>query len=510
MDLTFASESNAETPRPYRPFGPAGRFPVKPSMGGMDSMLMPSTSPDPPPIPVRNHERMRSIQQMQARKPSLLSPPDLNGVAYTDAGGDVTIRPKRHGIITPRGPEGVAQASAFSPSALQEAFSNYGSRPASRAGSNTSLSMPPDQVGDISRLVFAMTGDLSKQLNNLRPLIEYHAQADLKTQAELELRTASRRYDILSRCLRRSQAGQTKQSFLMRPALDCLASISHLARIMSQASMMVSRTQPHESIRTSFWMLHKDTWEVYLTNSKTMEAVKSATHSRQTSASSFRNHAYADSRGPMTSIFDPRFQHRSGQNSSPTNSHFPGISLPTPNLSFSSTFSPLQPVTSTFARPMPILAPDGSYIMRDEDLRQEIANDAIWESVIGSLRNLCDRANEGLPKIQSHYYAEYDKARHLHDQESEIMRQLSSLVTRSSNMIEITTALTKKIENMRPNDRTVRHSLEFWQLCRNIILVRIILWLRAFANALRNGLGTSTARGRCGTSRLPSTPRSSR
>ena len=479
-------------------------------MGGMDSMLMPSTSPDPPPIPVRNHERMRSIQQMQARKGSLLSPPDLNGVAYTDAGGDVTIRPKRHGIVTPRGPEGAAQASAFSPSALQEAFSNYGSRPASRAGSSTSLSVPPDQVGDISRLVFTMTSDLSKQLNNLRPLIEYHSQMELKAQAELELRTAGRRHDILGRCLRRSQAGQTKQSFLARPALDCLASIAHFSRLMSQTAVLVSQAQSHDSFRTSFWGLQKDAWEVYLTNSKTTETVKSATHSRQTSTSSFRNHGYADGRGPMTSIFDPRIQHRGGQNSSPTISHFPGHSMQTPNLSFSSTFSPLQPLTSTFRRPMPILAPDGSYMMRDEDLRQEIANDAIWESVVGSLWNLCEKANEGLPKMHAHYYAELEKAKYQHGPESEIVRQLDSLVTRSYKMIEITTALTKKIENMRPGDRTVRHSLEFWNLCRNIILVCILIFLRALANARRNGPATSTARGRCGIFPPPSTPISSR
>jgi hypothetical protein len=124
-------------------------------------------------------------------------------------------------------------------------------------------------------------------------------------------------------------------------------------------------------------------------------------------------------------------------------------------------------------------------MMRDEDLRQEMANDPIWESIIGSLWNLCDRANEGLPKIHAHYSAELekakyaaelDKAKYQHDPQSDIVRQLASLVTRSSTMIETTTALTKKIEHMRPGDRTVRHSLEFWHLCRNIILVRIFFW----------------------------------
>jgi hypothetical protein len=118
---------------------------------------------------------------------------------------------------------------------------------------------------------------------------------------------------------------------------------------------------------------------------------------------------------------------------------------------------------------------DGSYAMRDEHLRQEAANDTIWESVIGSLRNLCDRANAGLPKIQSHYFAERQKALRLHDQDSEIVSQLGSFILRSTNLIEMTTALMKKIEAMRPNDRAVRHSLEFWQLCRNIIVVSIIL-----------------------------------
>jgi hypothetical protein len=42
-------------------------------------------------------------------------------------------------------------------------------------------------------------------------------------------------------------------------------------------------------------------------------------------------------------------------------------------------------------------------------------------------------------------------------------------------LIKTTTVLMKEIEAMRPNDRTVRHSLEFWGLCRNIILVSITL-----------------------------------
>ena len=113
--------------------------------------------------------------------------------------------------------------------------------------------------------------------------------------------------------------------------------------------------------------------------------------------------------------------------------------------------------------------------MHDEDLRQEAANDTIWESFIGSLRNLCDRANEGLPIIQSHYFTERQKALRLHDQGSEIVSQLGMLILCSTNLIRTTAVLMKKIEAMTPNDRTVRHSLEFWQLCRSIILVSIIL-----------------------------------
>lgn len=95
-----------ETPRPPRPAGT--RFPVRPSISGLESLgILSSISPEAgatPSIPPRSHRRLRSNQPTIVRRTNLLSPPD--GATRSTANGnepsDVTVRPKRHGMVTPR------------------------------------------------------------------------------------------------------------------------------------------------------------------------------------------------------------------------------------------------------------------------------------------------------------------------------------------------------------------------------------------------------------------------
>jgi hypothetical protein len=485
-------DSEAETPRPARPFG--NRFPVRPSQSGIDTIVIaPSTSPEPaPPIPIKSHERMKSVQtqpqaqpQTQPVKNSLLSPPDLIGLSDRSAlenstGNDgPTIRPKRHGMVTPRGPEGAAQALALSPSALQEAFSNMSSRSHSRAGSNVSTaSIATESILETSKLIYTIANDLSKKLNGMRPILEWQSQAQLKTQVELDLRSGASRIDILGRYLRRaqqesSQPSAQRPSYLLRPVIDCLSSISQFSRSLSQCSGSFCRASSYDTYKASFWEVQKETWDMYVANARMSDVIHLASHSRQTStASQYRQAGYGETIRPtlVTAVFDTRYQQsRNGLIPSPTALTYSRPMHQSQSSSISTNFSPIVGASTGFTSTGPSLNPDGGYI---DESRPELDNDLLWDSIFQSLQILCERANEGLPKIQMHYFGERQKALRIYDQDHETVRQLSSLVARSNNLVDVANRLTLKLDSVKLTDKSIRQSLEFWQLVRNMILVR--------------------------------------
>jgi hypothetical protein len=478
-NLTICSDQNAETPRPVRP---VGRFPVRPSLSGSDSINGPSTStsPDPPPVPNRSHERMKSVQNAPPRKQYLLSPPTTTGpTSSMDSGSEMNVRTKRHGIITPRGPEGAPQSFPLSPSALQDAFSNVGSRPPSRAGSGvSSASLSAESILECATLVCKVLTALSKQASDMRQSMDI--QNTLRQHIEMELRSGSSRCESLVRALRRAQSmlGQQNASrpgFLLRPIVDCLASISQFARLLSQNTPLFCRAVDHERYRGMFWDIQKEGWELFIANNRMSTAVKSVNHSRQTSSSSqFRlpYHSSDSSRsGPMTSIFDPRLA-RNAPTPSPMLDNTLGPAFGSSSsfgTSFGNQFSSAKP--APYSRPVHILGPDGNYVLREEDARAEMSYDHIWDTVYVSLRDLCDKVNDALPRIQMFFNNERQKTVRSADADSEMARHLASLIGRGNATLDSAQLLNRRLDNLRVNDRTIRHDVEFWQLCWNTIMV---------------------------------------
>jgi hypothetical protein len=119
------------------------------------------------------------------------------------------------------------------------------------------------------------------------------------------------------------------------------------------------------------------------------------------------------------------------------------------------------------------MAQDSMSSMREEESRQEAANDALWDVVYASLRAVCDRANTELPKIQQHYYGERQKAVRMYDPEHEVVRILGGLVWRTTNLIDASNVLSRKLDTLRVTDKSIRHSPDFWQLCRNLLVVSV-------------------------------------
>jgi hypothetical protein len=436
---------------------------------------------------------MRSVQSGPTRKGNLLSPPEVALPTPTtaligDTSNEVTIRPKRHGIITPRGVEGAAQTLAMSPSALHEAF-RVDSRPHSRTGSaNSNSSFVAENFLEAAKLVFNMLNDLSQRLNTIRPQLEGQHVPAIKTRIEVELNNANANSELLSRSMRRAQGDRQQAAsrvhFLRKPIMDSLTSVSALSRLLSRNSWVFCHSPP-ETYRSLFWEMQQDMWEVYIANDRLSKSSRSAVHSRNTSTSSRFNaqpNDYSRHAGALMPAFDRPFATRNGTAPSPTGSAYSGTTLQTAQSSFSSTFSPLMPEISpnmNFMRPAPSLTSDGPTVMRHEDLRQEAANDPQWEDVLHALRTVCNLMNEYVPIFRAHYFKQRQLAARNYHPEHDVVKELEGLVNNSAGLIDASGALTKKVSTLSMLgvniDRGVRHSPEFWQLCRALFMVSILL-----------------------------------
>ncbi|KAK8202765.1 hypothetical protein HDK77DRAFT_383726 [Phyllosticta capitalensis] len=106
-----SSEGNMETPRPMR-VRAGGRFPVKPSISGMDAFTDMTGKPDSPgnapPIPARSHARVQSQQSTASRRPPV-APLAVNGNernrSHSEGTGSNAIRAKRMGMVSRKATE---------------------------------------------------------------------------------------------------------------------------------------------------------------------------------------------------------------------------------------------------------------------------------------------------------------------------------------------------------------------------------------------------------------------
>ncbi|KAK7565947.1 RAM signaling pathway protein-domain-containing protein [Phyllosticta paracitricarpa] len=110
-DADGSSEGNMETPRPMRTRA-GGRFPVKPSISGMDAFTDITGKPDSPgnapPIPARSHARVQSQQSAASRRPPV-APLAVNGNernrSHSEGTGSNAIRAKRMGMVSRKATE---------------------------------------------------------------------------------------------------------------------------------------------------------------------------------------------------------------------------------------------------------------------------------------------------------------------------------------------------------------------------------------------------------------------
>lgn len=247
------SESNVETPKPPKRGVTGGRFPVRPSISGMDSITGVNTDspPDhPPPIPQRSHARGISTNMAPPnRRPGIAPMPSGNDPSRSRSETVATsanIRNRRQGYV-PRKNTGMTS--------LSEMSSKYSARtgqtpaltpPHSRAPSVTSsygnyLVSGGESSGAVSPVEgpISRTG-LSRQLASL-------PESRNSTLPTINSTRAVKRvlfmlfylYKPLSDVVQKLRLGTPKKSHLERQLYTAQAQVDELDRLITGANSVI-------------------------------------------------------------------------------------------------------------------------------------------------------------------------------------------------------------------------------------------------------------------------------
>lgn len=258
--LTSHSESNIETPRPpKRGMGMGGRFPVRPSISGIDNISdLKNSSPSDhaPPIPKRSHARMSSgTLGLQGMRPGIAPFNPSNGEANRSRSDTVSslssIRTRRQGYV-PSKRTVSNNTSTTDLSAVSETATQASSRSSQRTikpshSRNTSVAssyqgyLAPNGNGEISSgAASPIDGPVNRyQTERAAAIIEQHPNAKiLKSRPVL----ASRRllYTLLElnrpvmRIAHSLKDGTPKRTALERQLFTANVHLENLDRLLNR------------------------------------------------------------------------------------------------------------------------------------------------------------------------------------------------------------------------------------------------------------------------------------
>lgn len=153
------SESNVETPRPPKRTATVGRFPIRPSISGIENLEeLKNRSPnDAPPIPQRSHARNMSSNAQAAKRPSIMplvsGANDINRSRSETVASSTSLRARRQGFV-PR-------KTALDNNSVMETASNASSRSSQASTIKPSHSRGNSVVSFSNGLLSANSGEIS-------------------------------------------------------------------------------------------------------------------------------------------------------------------------------------------------------------------------------------------------------------------------------------------------------------------------------------------------------------
>ncbi|TKA73107.1 hypothetical protein B0A55_04840 [Friedmanniomyces simplex] len=221
------SESNVETPRPPKRTVTVGRFPVRPSISGIDNMddLKVRSPHDPPPIPQRSHARDMSknglpIIRRPGIAPILTNGNDISRSRSETLSSSSSIKSRRQGLVAPKKSQ-LSIGNGFEPTGQASARSSQAStiRPShSRATSS---------ISTLNGFLTASSGGETSSGANRNSDVQASSLAKAGKRLLFSLFQLRAPVEEVARALK---DGSPKRSLLERQLLNAAAQVDELDR----------------------------------------------------------------------------------------------------------------------------------------------------------------------------------------------------------------------------------------------------------------------------------------
>jgi len=494
-----------ETPRPPRPAGT--RFPVRPSISGLESLGIPSSiSPEAltaPSLQLRSHRRLRSNQPAMIRRPNLLSPPETidRSVANGDEPNDITVRPKRHGMVTPRIAEpGVIEQALGEPLATEETIAEQSDESvvpddsiSEHSVTNATAQISPGRhlaKGDDARTQFLldyagepaalqlkmgaeimhnMLSKLASEASNVIPSVHWGTQDELRfkmTKCVDDAMTAAEK-------LSDSMVGMDLLSFdtarqtIAKPMWHVYQATEDVATFLRDNNDFLVDNSSEVASQNLIWALWRTSIDLTgfgellaqlaLDPSSTYENqfAKYAKYSRQ---------SHGEREDEPTTLTDlPSPNRPDSTNMETHDASFNSSIQNRPRITRSSE----QETTSTanIQQLEQFLAEESAYLsnLQDEPFEVPSEEDIKFGQIVAAQTIVVERCRETLPKAYEHLKAERDTHAYNYGEDHALTSSLSLLVARFENFMQAVQMLDQRLATINVNDKFQRTSKALWK-----------------------------------------------
>ncbi len=513
MSLTdpSSSEEHVETPRPLRRPITAGRFPIRPSISGLDSMLessnsSPAESTVPPPIPQKSHARVDSSQAPLLKRPGiaplLTGSSDANRSRSETVSSTISLRQRRQGFVPQRKPTGdlepvsedtprLTQGSTLKPTHVRSTSSVSTVNSAHAAATPTS-----GRLGNFRKQYsFSMQDPNSKPAAKVAKRLTY-------TLSQLSSPITSIALAITD--------GAPHLSTLGRQRSAAQGDLKELGRLMNQlASGPESRIKTEHEKAQSIFRASVNNLRLHraVTAELKRKAEKAVRHADGLHLRALMIHMHAtlvEVRNVCSALgftlrdspvaherprADRAWSNRSvtpTQPKAPGNRRMPrpamltGVSnnamqraVPPPPLSSKIESSRNNTLTSQTAistsrsfDTYSTLGNGNSAMSRTNTMRSlldDSEGDEQFDRIFLKLQAACNLASQALPVCRREFHMRKEAAQNA--EQRNIAQQCSLLVSKCEEVIANTRALKKRLEVVKVNDPGLRYQRDFWQLC---------------------------------------------
>ncbi len=498
----------------------SGRFPVKPSISGMEHFGEPgSVSPSaPPPIPSRSHYRVLSQSSNASRRPGI-TPLVIGSERNRSQSESVmpsNVRTKRMGMITRKNSDlGVLDESATKRLSHYRGFS-HGSVISGNSMSNGNSSSSPASLGDIDRhrrplsdlleehkrkskasdvvveaskgILYAMV-QLHHPISNLLASMKRKKKEAKSERQELERRFAISRLQTeeLARQIRLFETDvEEEEENAERPSAEdirnscniCMEGFLLVCQSLYENSSQLVREADPRVVRSLMLLLYASLIELrnacavlgvdvnfaMRSPRATQRAGRPATPTQTRAPPSRRHrnpyHAQSNGKPVLQHAGPPPVPHGTnginGINGITRSNHLTGLNIATTPYSGESFPALSAPMSRS------------NTAQSNDDLDEERQ----FERIFLKLRISCDMVIESVPNCRLAFCKARDVARNGLDARSEHLQTWTMLIDQCEVVVASARHLNRRLSSIKLKDPAIRSQHDFWQMCRNFVEVR--------------------------------------